>query len=97
MARPYFRPYRILNVTPTNAEVRLIDKPDDQPIFVSLDRVRPCYVELPDVSWSGAKKWSKKNYCKSASSKTTLGSTSIPEDSYAGPTTRSQARLLDKD
>ena len=43
LARPYFGPYRVLNVTSTNAEVRLIDKPDEPSIFVSLDRVRPCY------------------------------------------------------
>ena len=52
-ARPFFGPYRILSVTPTNVEVRLVDKPEEDPIFVSLDRVRPCYGELPDVSWSG--------------------------------------------
>ena len=51
--RPYLDPYRVLNLTPTNAEVRLIEKPDDPSIFVLLDRVRPCYSELPNRSWSG--------------------------------------------
>ena len=53
LARPFFGPYRVLGVTSTNAEVRLVDKPDDPPIFVSLGRIRPCYEEIPDVSWSG--------------------------------------------
>ena len=41
LARPFFGPFRILNITPTNVEVRLIDKPDEPSIFVSLSRVRP--------------------------------------------------------
>ena len=53
LARPYFGPYRIVSVTSSNAEVRLVDKPDDPTIFVSLSCVRPCYSELPDSSWSG--------------------------------------------
>ena len=32
----------------------LVDRPNDDPIFVSLKRVRPCYEELPDIiSWTG--------------------------------------------
>lgn len=42
-------PYHVLSVTPSNVEVHLVDKP----IFVSLDRVRTCYPELGNVSWSG--------------------------------------------
>ena len=53
LARPFFGTYRVLRVTPTNAEVRLVDKPDDPPIVVSLGRIRPCYEEIPNVSWSG--------------------------------------------
>ena len=53
VARPYFGPYRVLCVTPSNVEVRLVDKPTDPSIFVSLDRVRTCYPELRNVSWSG--------------------------------------------
>ena len=33
-------------------EVRLVDKPTDPSIFVSLDRVRTCYPELRNVLWS---------------------------------------------
>ena len=35
LAYPYFGPHQILSITPTNAEVRLIDKPYDQSMFVS--------------------------------------------------------------
>ena len=53
-ARPFHGPYRILELTPTNASVRLVDKPQDAPIFVSLDRVRRCPKEIPDgETWSG--------------------------------------------
>ena len=50
LARPFYGP---LATTPTNLEVKPVDKPDTESIFVSLDRIRPCYPELPDVSWYG--------------------------------------------
>ena len=41
--------------------VRLVDKPQDAPIFVSLDRVRHCPKEIADgETWSG-KRGHKKN------------------------------------
>ena len=56
LARPYHGPHRVLNVTPTNVEVGLIDKPKDPSIFVSLNRVTPSYLELGDNSWTGHRK-----------------------------------------
>ena len=55
-ARPFHGPYRILELTPTNASVRPVDKPGEAPIFVSLDRVRRCPHEIPDQSWLGPAK-----------------------------------------
>ena len=51
LVRPFHGPYRVLSVTPTNAEVQLVDRPGADAIFVSLSRVRPCYLEISDVSW----------------------------------------------
>ena len=48
-ARPFHGPSRIISLTPTNAEVRLVDEPQSKSLFVSLNRVR-----LPDVSWKRA-------------------------------------------
>ena len=56
LARPYHGPYRVLSVTPTNVEVRLVDDPKDPPIFVALNRVTKCYSELDDVVWTGPSK-----------------------------------------
>ncbi len=57
LARPFHGPYRILSLTPNNAEVVLVDRPKDSSIFVSLDRVRLYYPELEDdVSWTGPRK-----------------------------------------
>ena len=39
-SRPFHGPYRVLEVTTNDARVRPIDRPQDQPIFVSLERVR---------------------------------------------------------
>ena len=76
-ARPFFGPYRVLSVTPTNIEV-----------FVSLDRIRPCYDELPDVSWSGHSRRRRKKG-KSLSDKSSP--TESPQDQYSGPVTQSRA------
>ena len=55
-ARPliyFYGSYRVLATTPTNLEVKPVDKPDAELIFVSLNRIRPCYPELPDIFWCG--------------------------------------------
>ena len=36
-ARPYHGPFRVVSITPTNAEVVLVDKPDEDTIFISLE------------------------------------------------------------
>ena len=57
LARPYHGPYRVVSVTPTNIEARLVDDMDAESIFVAVNRVRPCHPELPDSSWTGHRKW----------------------------------------
>ena len=36
LARPFFGPYRVLSVTSSNAEVRLVDRPDEPSILCLL-------------------------------------------------------------
>ena len=60
LALPYHGPYRILEVRPNCVLVRPVDQADLQPILVSMDRVVPCDDALPDVSWLGPKRQSKK-------------------------------------
>lgn len=79
-ARPFHGPFRVLTVTPTNAEVRLVDEPKSDSMFVSLTRVRPCSEELPDLSWRGS---SPKKYVH----RPKADSTPTP---YSGPMTRSR-------
>ena len=89
-SRPYHGPYRVLTVTGTNAEVRLVDDPTANSTFVSLDHVRPCYSELPDVSWTcHTKRKERKN---SDTKKQSDQSDKNPEkatEPYNGPITRS--------
>ena len=40
LVRPYHGPYRIVAVTPTNAEVKLIEQVSQPSIFVAIDRLR---------------------------------------------------------
>ena len=46
-------PYRLLYVTETNVEVRLIDRPGDDSMFVHINQVRRCYPQLGDAVWKG--------------------------------------------
>ena len=39
-ARPYFGPYRVVSLIPTNAEVQLVDHPQDDTLFVALAMLR---------------------------------------------------------
>ena len=85
LARPFYGPYRVLSLTSTNAEVKLIDKPDSESIFVALNRVRLCYPELPSKSWSGQKP--KRTPGK------TVKATPVPvPERITGPVTRSMSR-----
>ena len=53
-ARAFYGPYRVVALTSTNAEVRLVDKPEENTIFVALEWLRPCPGELKNVSWHQA-------------------------------------------
>ena len=56
LARPYHGPYRVISGTPTNVEAQLIDDIDAEPIFVAVNRIRPCPADLSDTAWKGTKK-----------------------------------------
>jgi hypothetical protein len=48
-------------LTPTNAEVQLIEKPSDPTLFVAISHLRRCYPEIPsDASWTGRHKKAKR-------------------------------------
>ena len=87
LARPYFGPYSVIAVTPTNAEVKLINSPDGNSIFVSLDRVRLCYDEMTDDVWAGATVPRKK---KNPKEMATATPSNTPK--RTGPVTRSMTR-----
>ena len=62
VARPHYGPYRILNATPSNVDVLLVDKPSDLSLLVSLDRATQCYPELKNswrVRWRNREKGSR--------------------------------------
>ena len=86
-ARPYYGPYVIESLTSTNAEVRLVDRPADDTIFVALERVRPCYAEMTDDVWVGH---GDRKPAKRTRKQSTPVATSA-ESTYTGPTTRSRS------
>jgi len=52
-ARPFHGPYRISDLTPTNASACPVNRPDEAPVFISLDCVQRCPKEIHDQSWLG--------------------------------------------
>ena len=88
LARPFHGPYRVIALTPNNVEVSLIDKPKDQSIFISLNRIRLCYDEMEDTTWTGPKKKRKQSKREEQSTVSTQ-----PLISRKGPTTRSMTRV----
>ena len=91
LARPFHGPYRVVSLTPTNAEVVLVDKPKEPSIFVSLSRIRLCYEEMPDISWTGPK--CKRRYQRKEKKQdaTSAQPTNAPLQ-RSGPVTRSMSR-----
>ena len=90
---PYYGPYKVFSLTPSNAEVCLTDSLDDQSIFVALDRVRLCYLEMTnDVrmghgSHGSLCKKMKKRLSQLQENATTR---TLPSPEYTGPKTRSR-------
>lgn len=87
LARPFHGPYRVVAVTDTNVEVRLVNRPLDQPIFVHLDRVRRCNPQQIDGEWTGPRN-------KRRRKKKLRDTTPPPKDQapiYSGPITRSRS------
>ncbi len=90
LARPFHGPYRVLALTPTNAEVCLVDDPKQDSIFVALDRVRRCYTELGNSTWTGPRK--KRRRAKKSRQSQGTAQASVPAAPRAGPVTRSMTR-----
>ena len=88
---PYYGPYRVLNVTETNAEVHLIDSPNDDPIFVNLNRICLCHPEQGITTRTGEKKKRQRKKKKLIPTESVESIAATPT-SAQGPTTRSKAK-----
>lgn len=92
LARPYHGPYRVISLTATNAEVKLIEKPKEPSIFEAIDRFRKCYPEQCNATWTGRKNKSRSKNRKSVESE----KSELTPDKVrtVGPVTRSMTRNL---
>ena len=63
-ARPFHGPYRILELTPNDARLTPVDKPQEEPVFVALDRLRKYPDELEDTFWPTRSQQSRKKLSK---------------------------------
>ena len=96
-ARPYHGPYRVLAVTPTNVEVKLVDQPKEPSIFVSIDRVRRCPNEMKDISWTGHAQRSTRSRQAQSKAKKSVDSHEVNNKQYSGPITRARSRQVAED
>lgn len=60
LTHPFDGPYRVLEVGTNTASIVRIDRPKDEPILVSLDRLRHCPTELGDEFWPPDKRRRKR-------------------------------------
>ena len=51
LARAYHGPYRVIKLTPNNAHIRRVDKPEEELLLVAVDRLRRCPQEISDTFW----------------------------------------------
>ena len=56
LARPFHGPYRLVEVGPNTAKIRRVDRPEEEPILVSLDRLRKCPAEIGEEFWPPGRK-----------------------------------------
>ena len=84
LTRLYHGPFRIVDLTQ-----QLIERPQDQMIFVVIDHLRRCYPELSDESWTGCKgrRSQRKRLPEDQSCSTNIHHTT-------GPVTRSMTRKM---
>ena len=68
----------VFSVTPTNIEARLVDNVDAESIFVAVNRVTPRAANLPDITWTGAKKKRKYQRRKTVDDNTSTSHRSGP-------------------
>ena len=98
LARPFHGPFRIVNLTPTNAEVQLVERPKDSPLFVAIDRLRKCYSEMTNESWTGRNRGGRRTgRLQSKALMQYQNCKQMPVVQRAGPVTRSMTRQLQND
>ena len=50
-ARPFHGPYRVLEMGTNTAKICRVDRPEEEPLLVSLDRLRRCPEEIGEGFW----------------------------------------------
>ena len=91
LATPFHDPYYVIQVTPTNAEVRLIDQCRGESIFVALDCVRWCYPHQGDENMDRIKEKEKASLkqCTYSENQSSTAAISRTSHSFKEPRTGS--------
>ena len=91
-ARPFFGPYEVLQVTPSNVSIRLWNRPEAEPIFVSIDRVCKANDQLGEDVWTGRTTQRRPRYPRKRREKGGPATATATGERHQGPVTRSQTR-----
>ena len=51
LSRPYHGPYRVVEVNANDTYIHRVDTPQEEPILVSIQRLKQCPSEIPDEFW----------------------------------------------
>ena len=96
LARPFHGPFRVVSLTQTNAEVQLVVRPEDPPLFVAIDRLRKCYTEMTDESWTGRQHRGRRSKHRQTPTPVQSGRQNTVVQ-RSGPVTRSMTRQLQEE
>jgi len=53
LALPYHGPYRVIDVADNTVSVWPVNRPNESPMLVHMERVTKCSDALPNISWLG--------------------------------------------
>ena len=91
LSRSFHGPCRVLTVTNTNVEVRLVDCPQDESMFVHLNWVRKCNPQQGDTVWVRSRRKRHKKKMRATDPPQRDGAM----QPYTGPFTRSCSRNVE--
>ena len=77
-ARPFHGPYCVAVLEPNTAKIRCVDKPAEEPILVSQDRLRKCPPKIGEEFWPPDQKKPRRSCLIALSTETRIPAQGMP-------------------